>query len=235
MAASNRDFPYCLTTTIDNSDIGRKYYHNIMNENNIVMRPRIPLRYDFNDVGIVKISREKARELTGQTTNINNIFWLRRSGYNVANTFLLHTLAIILIITSIINMRKVLTIIQEDDTLGSKKKVLFQAVFILSFVVILVVLCFLSISMFELSHNFKRFANIVKNNIWYKNLVFQDGMFSVRWIILLFVLVCIIVACAETFNLFFMEPNQPSILILFIPIVMCIILMINMYALYFNN
>lgn len=227
----------CLTPIIDTSSIGTKYYyHNIKNENHVILRPRIPLRYDFNDVDIVKISREKARELLGQN-NVGggDIYRVKRTGYSITNSLLLQTLSVILIITSFVNMRKVATAIQKDTTLSTKYKVLFRVVFIISFIVVFFLVCFMSISMFELFRNFKRFSSVVKNNIWYKDIDFQDGMFYyLRWIIMIFVFGSLLFACAETINLFFME-NQKQILIVFIPIVMCLVLLVNLYVLYFNK
>lgn len=227
---------YCLTTTIDNSSIGKRYYHNIKDDNNVVMRPRIPLRYDLNDVDIVEISREKARELLGPgVATRGDIYWLRRTGYSITNSLLLQVLSIILLTTSVINMRKIASALQEDTTLSTKNKALFRVVFVLSFIVVLFLVCFMSISIFELFRNFKRFSSVQKNNVWYKDLLFQDGMFySFRWIILIFVFGCLLFACAEIINLFFME-DQKQILIVFIPILMCFVLLINLYVLYFNK
>lgn len=236
--------PYCLTTTIDNySNIGDRYYHNI--DNTIVkMRPRIPLRYDFNDISIIKLpTNESNRIKRNYRYSDRNLYSLqtdlyrfKRTTLSIVNTFLLYFLVIMLMITSFINMRKTLTLLQEDTSLSRHERLLFRIGFILSFVVVFFLSCYIVLSLYELYRNLDKFPlSYIRDNVRYKTLVFPDGKYmSLRFIILFFVLVCIILSTAEVFNLFFME-TQPQLLFIFIPILTCFILLVSLYVLHTNN
>lgn len=236
-------FPFCLTNTIDRyTDIGYKYYHNIQQDKNYVtLRPRLPLRFDFNDVEIVKMD-PKAPETRafanhyrrfGQFTNMinpENLYQIKRTGYSIFNTFLFYVLSLLLIVASVINMKKIVVTLQNDQALSLQDKMMFRLSFIFSFLVVLFLLCFVGLSMFELYRNQDIFSSFIAHNFRYKNIKIQDGniLFS-RAIILFFVICSLLLSLAETFNLFFMKPEKLSILILLLPIFLCFILLMHLY------
>lgn len=236
---------FCLTNTIDRyTNFGYKYYHNLQQQNHRVrMRPRIPLRFDFNDVDIVKMDNPNDPETRAfmnyyrRFPNYNNLvnptrlYQLKRTGYSIFNTFLLYSLSLILIVASIINMKKIVRTMQNDPSLDLKRKMMFRLSFVFSFVVVLFLLCFLGLSMFELFRNMDIFPSFTApNNFRYKNIRIQDGnMFYLRYTILLFVSIGIFLALAETLNLFIMKPHKPAILVLLMPIALCFIFLIHLY------
>ena len=238
---------FCLTNTIDRySDIGYRYYHNIQqqtppNPNKVIMRPRLPLRFDFNDVEIVKMDPKdpktnnfiKHYQRFSQFQNLikpDNLYRVKRTGYSIFNTFLLYFLSIMLIVTSVINMKKIINAMQHDTSLNLKDKMMFRLSFVFSFLVILFLSCFMGLSTFELWRNMDRFSVFNAHNFRYKNLKIQDGnMYFLRYMILFFVSCTILFIVAETLNLFLMKPNKPSILILFVPICLCFFLFIHSY------
>lgn len=233
----------CLTRTIDGtSTVGDRYYHNL--ENNIVrMRPRIPLRFDFNDVSIVQMPENEATNLKRNYVRIDpnratirkGIYRLKRTNLSIVNTFLLYFLAMLLIFTSLINMRKTITVLQEDTSLTNQERMNFRVGFILSFVVVMILSCYVVLSLYELYRNFDKFpTTFVRNNIQYKSLLFPDGNYlSLRWFILFFSLICILLSIAEVFNLFFME-MQPALLIIIVPILMVCLLIVSFFTLSTN-
>jgi len=234
MASSTNNSSYCLTNTIDKySGIGNQYYHNINPATNtVLMRPRLPLRYDFNDVEIIKIRPENDKDIMsllrhyrrlGTTIDTTDLYRLKRTSYSIFNTFLLYVLAFILIVASLINMRKTARVIQDDYSLNTKDKLLFRVGFILSFVVLLFLVCYVSLSMFEIYRNTDIFSHIRENNFRYYN---------TRFIVLFFVAICSLVSIAEVFNLFFMKPHKPSILFILFPVFLCIFLLVRMF---YNN
>jgi len=245
MTSSTNNSSFCLTNTIDKySNAGNQYYHNIPFNNTVLMRPRLPLRYDFNDVEIVKIHPEKDKGIMsllrhynrlGTTIDTTNLYRLKRTSYSIFNTFLLYLLAFILIVASIINMRKTSRVIQEDYSLNTKDKLMFRVGFILSFIVLLFLVCYVSLSMFEIFRNMDNFHHFTAtNNFRYKNMNFPDGNFyNLRLIVLFFVAICALVSVAEVFNLFFMKPHKPSILFILFPVFLCIFLLFRMF--YNNN
>lgn len=246
MTSSINNSSYCLTNTIDKySNISNQYYHNINStDNTVLMRPRLPLRYDFNDVEIVKVQPEdrEIRSLLrhygrlGYMIDTSNLYQLKRTTYSIINTFLLYLLAFILITASFINMKKTSSIIQEDYSLNKKDKLMFRIGFILSFIVLLLLICYVFLSMFEIYRNMDKFSYFTANNFRYKNMNFLDGNFyNVRFIVLFFVIICILVSIAEVFNLFFMKQHNPSILFILFPIFLCIFLLVRMYVFYNNN
>jgi len=238
---------FCLTNTIDNyTDLGHKYYHNIQQQSNRVrMRPRLPLRFDFNDVEVVKMdptSRKTQlfvnhyREFQDLKHKIdpNNLYRLRRTGFSVFNTFLLYVLSTVLIVASVINMKKIVRTLQNDRSLSVKTKMLFRLSFVFSFIVVLFLCCFLGLSMFELYRNMDLFGSFTTaNNFRYKNIKIKDGnLYYLRTMVLAVVCFGILFAAAETVNLFLMKPEKPTILVLFIPILICFLLLINLYNFY---
>lgn len=236
---------FCLTNTIDHyTDFGYKYYHNLQQDNHRVrMRPRLPLRFDFNDVEIVKMDNPNDPETRAfmnyyrrfpaykDLINLNRLYRLKRTRYSVFNTFLLYILSLVLIVASIINMKKIVLAMQNDPSLGSKSKMMFRLSFVFSFVVVLFLLCFMGLSMFELYRNTDIFPSFTAaNNFRYKNLRIPDGnMYYLRYLVLMFVILGILFALAETINLFMMKPHKPSILVLLMPILLCFILLIYLY------
>lgn len=226
----------CLTDAIDIHPSGKNFYH-YHDTNRVLMRPRIPLRYDFNEVSIEEVPNMDTQSKTGQRlssqqrTDHFKIFQIKRTWHSTANTILLYTMSIILLITSFINMRKVYRALQEDNTLQAKDKNLFRVVFSLSFVVVIFILCYLSISVFELFHNVYPFSKVIRGNIKYTKLNIKDGIF--QWGVLIFVFVCVLISSAEAINIFFMEPDNPIILFIFIPIMLFFVIFINLYVLYF--
>ena len=236
---------FCLTNTIDRyTDFGYKYYHNLQQDNRRVrMRPRLPLRFDFNDVEIIKMDDPNDPETRSFMTyyrqfpqynnivNPNRLFRLKRTGYSIFNTFLLYFLSTILIVASIINMKKIVQAMQNDPSLGLKNKMMFRLSFVFSFVVVLFLLCFMGLSMFELYRNTDLFQSFTAaNNFRYKNLRIQDGNMSyLRYMVLMFVMIGVLFALAETINLFMMRSHKPSILVLLVPILLCFILLIQLY------
>lgn len=233
--------PYCLTTTIDKySTVGDRYYHNIENNNRVLMRPRIPLRYDFNDISIIKLSPNESTRLKNFYRRIDNnrvniptdLYRFKRTSLSMVNTFLLYVVAIMLILISMTNMRKTINTLQEDTSLTLEERLRFRIGFILSFVVLLFLSCYLVLSIYELFRNVDKFTTTyVRDTIRYKTLRFPDGNYlSWRFIILFFVLLSMALSIAEVFNLFFME-TRPSLLILFIPIVACCLLFSSLFTL----
>lgn len=236
---------FCLTNTIDRyTDFGYKYYHNLQQQNRRVrMRPRLPLRFDFNDVEIVKMDNPNDPETRAfmnyyrrfppyrDLVNLNRLYRLKRTGYSIFNTCLLYLLSITLIVASIINMKKIVHAMQNDPSLGLKSKMMFRLSFVFSFVVVLFLLCLMGLSMFELYRNMDIFPSFTAaNNIRYKNLRVQDGNTRrLRHMVLLFVIIGILFALAETFNLFVMKPDKPAILLLLVPISLCFILLLQLY------
>lgn len=236
---------FCLTNTIDRyTDFGYKYYHNLQQQNRRVrMRPRLPLRYDFNDVEIVKMDNPKDPETSAfmdyyrrfpqykDIVNPDRLYRLKRTGYSIFNTFLLYFLSLILIVASIINMKKIVRAMQNDPSMGFKSKMMFRLSFVFSFIVVLFLLCLLGLSMFELYRNTDIFPSFTAaNNFRYKNLGIQDGnMRYLRSMVLLVVIIGILIALAETLNLFVMKPHKPAILVLLVPISLCFIFFIQMY------
>lgn len=236
---------FCLTNTIDRyTDFGYKYYHNLQQQNHRVrMRPRLPLRFDFNDVDIVKMDNPNDPETRAfmnyyrRFPNYNNVvnpsrlYQLKQTGYSIFNTFLLYSLSLILVVASIINMKKIVGAMQNDPSLDLKRKMMFRLSFVFSFVVVLFLLCYLGLSMFELFRNRDIFSSFTApNNFRYKNIRVQDGnMFYLRYTILLFVSIGILLALAETLNLFVMKPHKPAILVLLVPISLCFIFLIHLY------
>ena len=236
---------FCLTNTIDRyTDFGYKYYHNLQQQNHRVrMRPRLPLRFDFNDVEIVKMDNPNDPEIRAfmnyyrRFPNYNNVvnpsrlYQLKQTGYSIFNTFLLYSLSLILVVASIINMKKIVGAMQNDPSLDLKRKMMFRLSFVFSFVVVVFLLCYLGLSMFELFRNRDIFSSFTApNNFRYKNIRVQDGnMFYLRYSILLFVIIGILLALAETLNLFVMKPHKPAILVLLVPISLCFIFLIHLY------
>lgn len=235
------DIPSCLTSTIDRySTIGDRYYHNIENNNNVIMRPRIPLRYDFNDVSIVKMPVDKANHIKKtyslsdrRRRNIQtDLYRFKRTNFSLVNTFLLYLLTFMLMTASVINMKKTINILHEDPSLQEKDRLLFKVGFVLSFVVLVCLCCYLFLSLFELYRNLNKFKQTQsKNNVRYKSLLFPDGEFlSMRFIMLFFVMLTVILSIAEVFNLFFMDLEHAQILFLFVPIVFCCLLLVSIYT-----
>jgi len=230
---------FCLTNTIDNfSNLGNKYYHNLnQNKTQVIMRPRLPLRFDFNEIEMVKMN-PKSPEVQSllrhyRKTNANNLYRVKRTKYSVINTILLYTLSFILIVSCVNSMQKILGTIQGDRTLTQKDKLLFRLSFVILFMIVLFIFCFIALSMFELYRNYDIFPTFTINNFKYKNIRGQDGnRYFVRYVILCFIFIAMLVAIAEIFNLFYMRPNKLSVLFLFIPVVMCFVMFINLYFFY---
>jgi hypothetical protein len=236
---------FCLTNTIDRyTDFGYKYYHNLQQDNNRVrMRPRLPLRFDFNDVEIVKMDDPNDPETRAfmnyyrrfppyrDIVNPNRLYRLKRTGYSIFNTLLLYVLSMVLIVASVINMKKIVQAMQNDSSMGLQNKMMFRLSFVFSFVVVLFLSCFIGLSVFELYRNTDIFRTFTAtNNFRYKNIRIQDGnMYYLRYMLLLFVIIGILFALAETINLFMMKPHKPLILVLLVPILFCIILLIHLY------
>lgn len=223
MVSSNS--AYCLTDTIDNSStVGNRYYHNLK-KNTVFMRPRLPLRYDLNDVEVVRVPLKEQTLLKKhyQLKSDVKLFRLKRTLLNIVNTCLLYFLIFLLVFVSLVNMKKLLQNIQKDK----KDKWLFRIAFVLSFVVVWMLLTFFVLSMFELYRN-QPFSEYVSNGVRFKNLKYQRSP-VLRIAILLFVLICLILSMAEILNLFFMKDN-PNILILMAPITLGFLLLIQMYV-----
>jgi hypothetical protein len=208
------------------------------------MRPRIPLRFDFNDVEMVKMNpKDPKTELlrkhyksSGVNVNIDNLFRVKMTWYSIINTSLLYFLSVILIVSSLVNMKKIVGALQTDPTLSLKDKMMFRLGFIFSFFIVLFLGCVLALSVFELYRNWNSFSPFTKNNFRYKNIDFVDGnMGYIRYIILFFVAVSVLFAMAETLNLFFMKPNKPQILFLMLPIMVSLYLLFIMYFRYSNQ
>lgn len=231
---------YCLTQTINKSSLGNKYYHNIkQGQNKVLMRPRVPMRFDFNDVDFVKMDPESPEtrillrhyDDLGTRIDGNNLFRLKRTRNNIANTFLLYLLAVALVVASIVNMKKISHALQNDATLSQKDKRMFRMGFALSFGVVLFLASVVTLSMFELHRNWRSFSPFTKDSFRYKDIDFTDGRVGyVRPIVLSIVVVVVILAMAETLNLFFMNTSKPAILFLLSPILLCVILMVNIYS-----
>jgi sterol desaturase/sphingolipid hydroxylase (fatty acid hydroxylase superfamily) len=137
----------------------------------------------------------------------------------------------VLIVASIINMKKIVHTMQNDPSLGLTIKMMFRISFVFSFIVVLFLFCMMGLSMFELRRNTDIFQSFTaSNNIRYKNLRVQDGsMYYLRHIIVMVVIVGMLFALAETLNLFVMKPHKPAILVLLVPIFVCFILIIQLY------
>ena len=240
------DRTFCLTDTIDRyTQNGIKYYHNLQlgNNNNVRLRPRLPLRFDFNDAEIVKMDPNdpatrdvfqfynRYPQARRNAMDINKLFQVKRSVYNQANTLLWHILSLMLIVASIAHMKRIVRTMQDDHSLSTKDKMLFRLSFVFSFVLVLSLSCLMALSLFELLRNRDNLPTITRYNFRYKDLLIRDGnMFSLRYIVLSFVGICVLVSAAETINLFDMKPHKPSILILTVPILLCLVLLIHLLS-----
>lgn len=218
---------YCITNTIDKySTIGNRYYHNLQNEERVNMRPRIPMRFDFNDVEIVKMSREDADFLRRRyrLTTTDKLFKLSRSFYSILNTILLYLLSTVLIIISVLNMKQVVKTLQTSNP-SDQEKTRLGVAFIMSSIIVVFLTSYLSLSIFELYRNYHRFPTYKKGNFLYKNIGFPDG--KARTIVLLFVFVCLLLSIAETINLFMMNETK-SILLILIPATVGLLIIIQL-------
>lgn len=226
MVSSNS--AYCLTNTIDNSStVGNRYYHNIKN-NTVIMRPRLPLRYDFNDIEIVRMPLEEETLLKRhyRLKSDTKLFRVKRTLLNIINTGFLYFLLFLLVFVSIVNMKNILQTMQGNN-MSVNDKWLFRVAFILSFIVVWMLLSYFVLSMFELYRN-QDFSEYFSNGIRFKNLKYKKSPL-LRVSILLFVLICLILSMAEILNLFFMKEN-PNILILFAPATLGVLFLIQMYV-----
>jgi uncharacterized membrane protein (UPF0182 family) len=210
------NIPFCLTNTIDGfSNIGQEFYHNVKDDNSVVLRPRIPLRYDFNDVSIER--------------NNNGVLRIVRTPLNTSNTVLSGLLVVVLIVASLLNMRRILRTLQHDTTLTPEDEELFKVGFVLSFIVVLFLVCYLMVSWFELFRNQYFFrATLVKNGFRYKDITNKKSAQVVRAVVAGFILVGAILAVAEAINLFFM--GDKGIFWLLIPIALCFMLIVNLHT-----
>lgn len=224
---TNNNYDYCITNTIDKySTIGNHYYHNLQNAERVNMRPRIPMRFDFNDVEIVKMSGKDADFLRRryQLTTTDKLFKLSRSFYSILNTILLYLLSTVLIIISVLNMKQVVKTLQSTNP-TDKEKMRLGVAFVMSSIIVVFLTSYLSLSIFELYRNYHRFPTYKKGNVLYKNIGFPDG--KARTIVLLFVLVCLLLSIAETINLFVMNENK-SILLILIPATVGLLIVIQL-------
>lgn len=226
--------PYCLTNTLDTvSPSGYRYYHNIQQDNRrIKMRPRLPIRFDVNDAEFLPMAQDQKKAFLSyynrnRTIQDKRLFQWRRTGFSQFNTFLMYSLSVVLIVASVGHMKRLVQATQEDRSLTHKDRVLFRITFVLSFVLSVFLLCVIALSVFELCHNSDIIPSFTRNNIQYKNLSWiKDGrMFHLRTIILVFVGCGMLLALAETINLFIMKRNRPTLLLMFVPIFFCIILL----------
>lgn len=224
---TTKEKSFCLTDTIDKTTLGNKYYHNIIqDQNNVILRPRLPIRFDMNDFTVVNMNpddtktdrllRRYGKDI--KKYNKKRLFQIKRTNYNITNTFLLYSLSLILIITSIVNMKKISWAIQNDTSLNTKDKVLFRLCFIFSFLVVLFLSCFVSLSVFELYKGSGVFPVYIANDFQYKDFRnFNDGgVFHIRHIILFFVVACIIISFMEIINLLFIKPGVVVVVFFFI-------------------
>lgn len=226
---------YCLTSTIDNSTtkIGQKYYHNIKRQNQnqvVLMRPRLPLRYDFNDVDLVKIKQQQISKYNLPTQFKRfDAYRLKRTNYNLFNTFLLYLLSVVVIIVSIINMKKIFNTIQDVSiVLSPKDALLFRIGFVLSFISVAFLFSMVGLSIFELFRN-QPFKSVFNEYFQYNDINIVDGNVSnLRSFVIFFTAVGVILAFVETLNMYAMEKN-PKLFILFAPISACIVIYVFLY------
>lgn len=225
---NNRDD--CITKTIDKySKIGNRYYHNLQDGGEVVkMRPRLPLRYDFNDVEVMKLSGEDAdtlrRHYYKSAIDADNIFKLSRSSYSILNTIMLYLLSTVLIVICVLNMRKIVKTIQTDDPPDNEKLRLGVA-FFMSFLIIVFLTSYISLSVFELYRNFQPFPTFDRRGIVFKNIQFPDG--KGRMVVLVFVLICLLLSLAETINMFMVDKNT-SFLLLLVPATLGLLIVVEM-------
>lgn len=222
---NNRD--HCITNTIDKySKMGNRYYHNLQNAEKVNMRPRLPMRFDFNDVEIVKMSREDADFLRRryELATTDKLFKLSRSVYSILNTILLYLLSTVLLIISVLNMKQVVKTLQSTNPPDTEKTRLGVA-FVMSFLIVVLLTSYLSLSIFELYRNYHRFPTYKKGNVLYKNIGFPDG--KARTLVLLFVVVSLLLSIAETINLFMMNENK-SLLWILIPATVGLLIVIQL-------
>lgn len=220
---NNNNCKKIITNTFHDK-FGDRFYHNVINNQQIVVSRRIPLRYDFNDVDLSQLTVE---QLHKYGINVANpVPYLRRTRRSILNTFLLYTISLVLISMSYINMKRVLRALQNDKTLSSYDKSLFRAGFVISFIVILFLVSYIAISLFEMFRNRPQ-PYFLQNNHWYVNLL--DNRFArVRIGILFFIGACILFSFAETINLFLTYYN-PTVLILIIPILISAFILFQIF------
>ena len=223
---NNRDD--CITRTIDKySNIGNRYYHNVQ-QDEVKMRPRVPMRYDFNDVEVLKVSANDAdvlrRHYYKSAINPEKLFKLSRSSYSILNTILLYLLTSVLVVICVLNMRKVVKTMQTDDP-PDNEKIRLGVAFVMSFLIVVFLTSYLSLSFFELYRNYHHFPTYNRGNFVYKNINFRDG--KARTVVLLFVLVCLLLSIAETINLFMVNKNT-SLLLLLVPATIGLLIVVEM-------
>lgn len=216
---------YCLTNTIDNySTIGNRYYHNVKGDT-VIMRPRLPMRYDFNDMEIVRMTpqEEKLFRQHYRLDDRRKLFHIKRTGLNIFNTLLLYFLYVLLIVVSIMNMMRIINNLHQET---DENRVWFRLAFVFSFVVVFMLFLLFCLSLFELYRNMS-LPNFFANGVRFKDLGHQRS-FILRFIILLLVFIGLIVSMAETLNLFFMN-NNPLTLLIFVPSTLSMLFLIQLY------
>lgn len=227
------DIPHCLTNVIDQSYLGDAFYHNIKTPDFdvIVARPRIPVRYDLLDAEAVKLnSKAETEKLLGvaNLSGTQTYYHVKRTLRSKINTFLSDTLAIILIAASIVNMNKILRVLRDDATLTEIDRVLFKWVFALSFVVVVFLSCYLVLAWFDFYRSRSRLPTLASNGFKY-----TDLRGSTSWLnaaVLIFVVVVIVIAFAETINILLV--GDTAILLLLLPILACVGLLIYLITLW---
>lgn len=226
------DVPYCITRTIDKfSDIGRRYYHNIsMPDFDVVaVRPRIPVRYDFHDAEVVPLKTAgDANKLLNRSnlTDKEEFYHLRRTTRSKVNTFLSNLLAVVLMTASIVNMNRIVRALKEDATLTDKDRAMFRSGFVLSFIVVVFLACYLAVAWFEVYRSRLSFREIRAHGFKYLDLT--GGAWWSRVLVGVFVVIVVCIATAETFNIFFAD-NQ-AIMLLLLPIVACLLLLVRAFS-----